>query len=289
MTMRELLRELADALEGIGEEVAAPAAALRALADRWDAEEAAANRIRRTTSNNFEAFAAGAHIALLARLDAPPPVTLAPKLSRDHYVIEALEEMAAENVPPVPVRMTAEQWRQFLAAPPVTPGEPHMRRAPCNRCSGHGSHERGCPNRDVPPAPEQPAPGEPGVTKCKLCKGKKTVVVKVPVRGELMEERTFCPACATPPQPRSPDCLKPMTEEQRAAFVPISDETIAEALRKGAEARDRAMNPWKACAPWCGTEGGPGPAAPVYPSNTHDYCSPACRDARRPLNPRAAK
>jgi len=164
MTARELLRLTANYLdEGHGSFGRDRAASLRALADRWDAEEAEINRIR--------PFAAGTCLALLARLDAP-----------------------------------------------VTPGEP-------------------------------------------------------------------------------PGCLKPMTDEQRAAFVPISDEAIAEALRKGAEDRDRAMNPWKACEPWCGMPdtGGRGRPGALYTwdgpdrDSATDFCTLACQRAGRALNPRAAK
>lgn len=99
-----------------------------------------------------------------------------------------------------------------------------------------------------------------------------------------------------------PACLKPMTEEQRAKFVPISDEAIAEALRKGAEARYRAMHPTipapatqerePVCASWCGTvhiRGGTEARGCLYHNAYLDYslcmCTPACRDAGRPLHP----
>lgn len=69
MKMRELLRHAAFDCEIMGDD--GYAAALRALATRFDEEFAEANRIRRTTSDNFDAFGAGTCIALLARLDAP--------------------------------------------------------------------------------------------------------------------------------------------------------------------------------------------------------------------------
>jgi len=95
-------------------------------------------------------------------------------------------------------------------------------------------------------------PGEPGAT-CGTCKGTRTRYVSIGAFGEVVADQP-CQAC-TPSPPRSPEA--------------------------------------KACEAWCGGryEDMPFRSSALVPPGAPErgYCSMACRDAGKALNPRAAK
>jgi hypothetical protein len=79
-----------------------------------------------------------------------------PKLSRDHYIIEALEEI--EPVPPAPeVRMTKAQWDQFISNS-AQQASRDSTRGTCATCGGTRIDPRGQPggyNKDgTEPCPD---------------------------------------------------------------------------------------------------------------------------------------
>lgn len=45
----------------------------------------------------------------------------------------------------------------------------------------------------------------------------------------------------------TPECLRPMTEEELAAFVPLTEEQLDEAMEKGRQDAERAQI-WLMCA-----------------------------------------
>jgi hypothetical protein len=95
MTAREFLRDCADIIQGIGDmtwapgskvpaEAKAKAAALRAIAARFDEEEARARRATMSEhATEVDLVECGARIALLARLDAPLDASPAPSPALD--------------------------------------------------------------------------------------------------------------------------------------------------------------------------------------------------------------